>query len=176
MRFIQSGSGFSLIVVSILFSGCATNTNPKEGDIFSSVYNLGTGAYEERVTNMETGKEKALDEQQRLEQERQGLQVQDAETQEKIAQLTQQVDDISERAHRIAVRTDQIESQNTAMEEKKAALIGQLTQLNAKLQQLKQLMAQQEANAATMESYQQQATQLEKELEVLLNRYNSLAN
>jgi chromosome segregation ATPase len=176
MRFIQSGSRLSFVMISIILTGCATNTNPKEGDIFSSVYKLGTGAYEERVTNMEAEKEKALDEQQRIEREQQGLQTQEAQTQEEIAQFNQKIDDISEQAHSLAVRIDRIESQNTAMENQKADLDQQLTQLNAKIEQLKQLAAQREADAITMETYQEQAAQLEQELEVLLDRYQTLAN
>jgi chromosome segregation ATPase len=180
MHLTPHQKAMSLIMISGLLVGCPppntvpTEPDPTKGNIFSSIYELGTGAYEERVTGLEAQRDKALDEQRRLETEQQGLQDQETQTQRKITDLDKQINEISENAHNLAVRIDKIGSQNTLMERKKAELIEELVHLNAKIEQLKQAAAQQQDNAVAVERHKEQARQLEQEVESLWKRYEAL--
>jgi uncharacterized protein (DUF3084 family) len=174
MTVIQYGIGI-ILIATVIVTGCVTTDNPKEGDIFGSVYNLSTGTYDEREKKFEADKNATIQELHETAKEQQHLENEKIQTQRDIINLERQIAGISEETQHLSAQVAKIRSKNTASRIKKAQLSKTVKGLHTKIVRLKkQARTQSKTSAASLANYKKQAKQLEKEVADLWEVYHTL--
>lgn len=161
----SSQYGITLGLIISFMGGCATMTDdPTEGGLLGGFYGLGTGAYEERLDKGEAQLQEVRQLQQQAGQEQQRLVTLKAQKQRQKNELELEMVRLEQETHLLSKQVAQIKSNNTTINRKKAQITQRIQQVNANLAQLKQHAL---IKSAELETHQETAAQLDKEVKQL---------
>ena len=127
-------TGVFLSVLSLLASGCASSSDPREGGFLGGVQGLQSGTYEERIRTREESLNRLRALQQDLDAEQAELEGQKADLEEELALERQSLAALDREVSRLEQSVDTFQANDVQQKRQVQELQARLDELKSKMQ------------------------------------------